>query len=406
MTRLRWGFACLLATAVLAAVAGAREGRAGTGQLVDRPERQAGRADRAVSAGAPAPRALPAPASYDLSVESSVSLGVEGAVFQEGFSLLHTQNVSTALGLGAADSLTTGDFSTAIGFLALSNNTTGSGNTAIGDEALYMNVEGSYNTAVGRYALQYTVGYYDKDAERVLSANTAVGYAALQFNGMGIYNTAVGFEALHTITSGDHNTVLGTKAGRDLAVNASGNILIGSEGTAVDNGVLRIGRPTASSLGPALTAAYIHGIRGKSVDGDTDLPVLIDNTGKLGTLASSRRFKQDIEELGERSERLLELRPVSFHYRQDAEQAGTEGEAPIRYGLIAEEVAEIFPELVVYDDEGQPLTVKYHLLSALLIGELQREHQQGAARAARLEVLEQSLAALRRELVAERGAGP
>ncbi len=399
MTRVRWGVACLLATAVLAAVAvGAREGRAGTRESVDRPERQARWVDRPVSAGAPAPRALPAPAFYDLSVENSVSLGVEGAIFQEGFSLLHTQNYNTALGLGAADSLTMGHFNTAIGYLALTNNTTGRGNTAIGDEAMRYNVEGSYSTAVGRYALQYTVGYYDEDAERVLSANTAVGYAALQFNEMGIYNTAVGFEALHDITSGDHNTVLGSKAGHELSVNNSGNILIGSEGTAGDNGVLRIGRATTSSFGPALTAAYIHGIVGQTVSSASDVPVLIDNSGKLGTAASARRFKQDIEELGDRSERLLELRPVSFHYRSDVERAAAEAEAPIRYGLIAEEVAEIFPELVVYDDEGQPLTVKYHLLSALLIGELQREHQQGEAREARLEELEQSLAALRHEL--------
>ncbi|HUP23976.1 MAG TPA: tail fiber domain-containing protein [Thermoanaerobaculia bacterium] len=100
--------------------------------------------------------------------------------------------------------------------------------------------------------------------------------------------------------------------------------------------------------------------------------MLIDATGKLGTVLSTRRVKQDVEDLGPLVARLLELRPVAFRYREDA---AAKPDGPRQFGLIAEEVAEVFPELVVYDRQGKPQTVKYHLLGSLLLGELQRQHE-------------------------------
>ncbi len=111
--------------------------------------------------------------------------------------------------------------------------------------------------------------------------------------------------------------------------------------------------------------------------------VMIDSNGQLGTVSSSRRFKEDVRDMGDTTSRLLELRPVIFRYKQEVQS----GERPLEYGLIAEEVAEIFPELVVYDEEGQPFTIRYHILSSMLLNELQKEHEQAAEQALDLEEL-------------------
>ena len=100
--------------------------------------------------------------------------------------------------------------------------------------------------------------------------------------------------------------------------------------------------------------------------------MLIDSLGQLGTTSSSARYKEDIRDLGEVSQRLLSLRPVAFRYKADVQ----EGERPVQYGLIAEEVAEVFPELVIYNKDGQPETVAFHILSTLLLNELQRLQRQ------------------------------
>jgi hypothetical protein len=99
--------------------------------------------------------------------------------------------------------------------------------------------------------------------------------------------------------------------------------------------------------------------------------VVIDINGQLGTISSSIRYKEDVSEMGEASGRLLDLKPVTFRYKE----ARASGEKPLEYGLIAEEVAQVFPELVVLNSQGQPETVKYRLLSSLLLNELQKQHQ-------------------------------
>lgn len=392
-----------------------------------------------VGAG-PRPGAVPAPASYDLWIENDVRLG--GAVFRGGHAFLHDDGTGTALGSRALDSLTSGKYNTAVGIYVLTNNTSGNSNTAVGDSAMVSNQTGHWNTAVGQYALRdnqhsirntavgfkalaANVGFmYYPDA--YLSSNTAVGaYAmagtsqgyqnaalgayALELNQIGKGNTAVGFKALYSsvgtvgvdpvlsvasntavgilalsnVTTGYRNLALGSLAGSNLTTSDSENVLLNSLGVAGDNNTLRIGQCTGA-CDRGLDAAYIHGIHGQTSTGG--VAVLVNSSGKLGTTTSSRRYKREIRDMGERTERLLELRPVTF--RDD--RPGAEG-GPLEYGLVAEEVAEVFPDLVVLDEEGRPDAVRYHLLSSMLLNELEKEH-------ARVEEQARQLVEMRREL--------
>jgi hypothetical protein len=272
---------------------------------------------------------------------------------------------NTALGRSAMFSNTTGTFNVALGSLALGNNTTGGRNTAIGDYALRSNTTGGYNVAVGQYAMQVTGTAF---------ANVAVGNNSLRNNTAGVGNVALGPGALYYST-GNTNVAVGYGAGNTVTT-GSNNILIGHNGTSGDSGIIRIG-------GGAQTAAFIDGIHGATAAGG--LGVFVNADGQLGTATSSRRFKEDIAELGGASEALFDLRPVSFHY---TEEAVGPGERPLEYGLIAEEVAEVFPELVVYGEDGAPYTVRYHLLVPLLLNEVQRERVRSEALLARIEALE------------------
>ena len=133
---------------------------------------------------------------------------------------------------------------------------------------------------------------------------------------------------------------------------------------------------------------FVAGIRGVTTDVADAIPVLVDSAGQLGTISSSRRYKKDIADMGDRTDRLLDLRPVLFRYKsRTADENG-----PLEYGLIAEEVADVFPDLVVYDEEGQPETVKYHLLSSMLLNELQKEHARNDAQDAEIASLREALA--------------
>ena len=102
--------------------------------------------------------------------------------------------------------------------------------------------------------------------------------------------------------------------------------------------------------------------------------VYIDSNGQLGTVTSSRRFKKDIHDMGSVTDRLMQLRPVTFRYKEAAEN----GAHPVQYGLIAEEVAKVYPELVQYDKAGKPFTIYYHLLTPMLLNELQKAHRQNS----------------------------
>ena len=254
---------------------------------------------------------------------------------------------------------------TAVGAFAMQGNDNGFANTAVGATALNANVSGSSNVAVGSVAMfSNTSGF----------SNTAVGADALQTNGQGSYNTAIGEDALRSNTTGSSNTALGSDALRNsngsgnvaigaqaggLLTTGSDNVMIASAGDAADSATIRIGDADQ-------TRAFVAGIRGVTTAANDALPVLIDSNGQLGTLSSSARYKSDVSDIADGSAALHRLRPVSFRYLAH----GSRG--PAQFGLIAEEVAEVFPELVVFDDEGRPQGVRYQSLEALLLNELQK----------------------------------
>jgi hypothetical protein len=214
------------------------------------------------------------------------------------------------------------------------------------------------------------------------AGNTAIGALALAATGAN-NSTAVGNFALDQ-SSGGGNTALGYEAGTNLTT-GNNNIMIGNEGMSVDDSTIRIG--------DAQTSTYIAGISGVGVSGGT--PVVVGSNGQLGVETSSRRYKEDIEDMGDASEGLLGLRPVTFHYKKP----DSDGSKPLEYGLIAEEVAHVYPELVVRGADGQIDSVQYQKLPAMLLNELQKEHHHIQQQDETIKKLEARLAALEEQLI-------
>jgi hypothetical protein len=231
---------------------------------------------------------------------------------------------------------TTGINDTAVGYSALSADTTGLGNTASGSWALGDNTTGNSNTAVGGYALGFN-------------------------------------------TTGNNNIAIGYEAGFGNLATASNNIDIGNQGTGGDSSAIRIGSEGAQ------TNTYIAGIYGVTSFG---IPVYINSNGQLGTVSSSRRYKEDIQDMADASSGLLRLRPVTFRYKKPSD----DGSKPVQYGLIAEEVAEVYPDLVARSADGQIETVKYQLLDPMLLNELQKQHATITAQQEQIRSLEERLA--------------
>src|SRR6266545_3190983 len=243
---------------------------------------------------------------------------------------------NTAIGAFALQSNTTGDQNTATGVQALSSNTTGIVNTATGYQALQSNTNGTSNTADGVGALQDTT---------TGGGNTATGYQALLHNDSGDYNTAIGLFALGSLTTGGNNTGLGRSAGTSVTT-ADHVICIGDNvsGANVSN------------------SCYIGSIFGQT--SSVGAAVFINNSGKLGTTTSSRRFKEEIKRMGTASEALFALQPVTFRYKKEIDPQSIS-----QFGLVAEEVEKINPDLVVRDKEGKPYTVRYDAVNAMLLNE-------------------------------------
>ena len=278
---------------------------------------------------------------------------------------LTTASFCTGLGAGTLLANTAGE-NTATGAGALLSNTTGSGNTADGAFALLSNVTGFRNAATGRFALfNNTTG----------SFNTAHGVDALYSNTAGDGNTANGLSALAFNTTGAFNIALGTSAGQDLTT-GDRNIDIGNLGVANEGNTIRIGTTGDQS------ATYIAGIAGQTV-GAGGSTCYVDNDGKLGVFLSAHRFKTDIADMATASEAILALRPVTFHYKPELDKTGIP-----QFGLVAEEVEAINPDLVTRDKEGKVTTVRYEAVNAMLLNEFLKEHrknQQQEATIARLE---------------------
>jgi trimeric autotransporter adhesin len=285
--------------------------------------------------------------------------GGNGALIQNSSGLNNT-----GFGYGALNSNTTANNNTAIGANALISNVLGSGNTADGVNALLLNTNGAANTAIGVSALSNNTLY---------SGNTAFGYQALTKKSVGNFNLALGYQAGFNLTSGGNN------------------IYLSNIGIAAESSTIRIGTSTNQ------TRTFMAGVRGIRTGLANAVAVVIDSNGQLGTLNSSARFKKDIHDMDTASRQLLELRPVTYHYKQISE----DGSNPLEYGLIAEEVAKINPDLVAYGADGKIETVQYHKLTPMLVNEVKHlnnllldEKRKNEAQAQEISNLKQQMTVL------------
>ena len=312
---------------------------------------------------------------------------------------------NTAEGQTALFSLTTGGFNTAIGWLSLRSNRTGSFNTAIGAGillantadnntatgagALLGNTTGLQNTANGAFALfSNTEGVYNTAAgDSALfsntsgESNTANGNETLFSNTTGTANTAIGYSALSNNSTGSHNIALGSGAGGNLTT-GSNNIDIGNNGgLGGESATIRIG------VSGVHTRTFIAAIREVTTGNFDAIPVLIDSAGQLGTTSSSRRFKHDIQPMDKASQAILALKPVAFHYKSDARRTP-------QFGLIAEDVAAVDPNLVVRDENGAIYTVRYEAVNAMLLNEFLKEHHKVEEQEATIAKVKNEIACL------------
>jgi hypothetical protein len=358
------------------------------------------------------------------------------ALVENGFFFLHNVNFdNTGLGFNALSGVVTGEGNTAIGYGTLPQITIGSRNTGVGSISSALMTTSSDNTAIGYHSLagvssssgsNTAVGSLALVNLASGSSNTAVGYSSMLNNAGGVSNVAVGRSSLQGAASsgGDWNVALGSDTmlanangsnnvavgGVSLASNVNGarnvavgyrsgvfpsassdSIFIGNEGISNDTTTIKIGTQGTQ------TSAFIAGIRGATAAPNDAIPVLISSNGQLGTISSSRRYKEDIASLADMHAMLMKLRPVTFRYKQPFGDGGK----PIQYGLIAEEVADVFPDLAVFNDNGTPETVKYHLLPTFLLAGVQSQQRTIEAQAAkiagqnnRIEALEARLAAI------------
>jgi hypothetical protein len=333
-----------------------------------------------------------------------------------GWNALYSNQVdnNTAVGAFALTNNTTGGFNVAVGYCALCNNieginnsafgwgalanTTGSHNTATGVFALIGNTTGEFNTATGAGALAGPNGSGFANTATGAGAltsntdggdwNTATGTDALVFNTTGRENTATGAGALHENTTGSYNAAsgdgaltfstgnlniaVGYLAGSNLA-SGNNNLDIGNLGVVSESNTIRIGTvtPATDFLGvthPKHTATYVAGIMGKTIP--RGVPVFINANGQLGTATSSARFKHEIKPMDKASEAILALKPVTFRYKKDIDPDGIP-----QFGLVAEDVEKVNPDLVARDADGKVYTVRYEAVNAMLLNEFLKEHR-------------------------------
>ncbi len=312
---------------------------------------------------------------------------------QDALLSLTSGTYNTAVGLFSLNSVTQGSFNTALGAAtllvntgsdntasgagALLSNTTGGNNTANGESALFYNTTGGSNTATGSGALQSNTTGNENTANGVDALhdntiavkNTATGVRALDHNITGSANTANGVNALVNNTSGADNTALGTGAG---VTQTTGN------------GNVYIGRGTTGVAGEN-NKTYIRNI---NVTGLPATNVTVDlNTGLLGHATSSRRYKEQIEPMDKASDALYQLKPVTFRYKKEIDHTRA-----LSFGLIAEEVAEVNPDLIARDSTGKPETVRYEAVNAMLLNEFLKEHKKVEQQQSTIAELKSTLA--------------
>jgi len=316
----------------------------------------------------------------DTTGSDNIAIGVDALILNT------TGNKNTATGFGALEFNTTGNDNTATGLQALQHNTTGNDNTATGFEALFSNTTGTENTANGVDALHSNTtgndntatGFQALDSNTTGTQNMANGVQALFFNTTGGSNTASGVQALvsnttgnndiadgvgalYSNTTGSNNIAVGYFAGSNLTT-GSNNIDIGALGSAGEANTIRIGKPGTQRK------TFIAGIRGATVP--NGVGVIVGTTGQLGTVVSSARFKEAIKPMDKASEAILALKPVTFRYKKELDP----DKIP-QFGLIAEEVEKVNPELVARDEEGKIMSVRYEAVNAMLLNEFLKEHR-------------------------------
>lgn len=302
--------------------------------------------------------------------------GIEN-VASGAFALINNQtgDFNTATGTGALQVNIGGDANTATGTAALSNNTSGMNNTANGINSLFFNSTGSNNTADGVNALLNNTG----------GNNSADGAFALQNNKGGHDNTGVGFQALNSNNSGNNNVAIGSHAGANLTT-GNNNIIVGANvvGNAGEANTIRIGKQGVQK------STFVGGIFGTAVSGST---VLVNSSGKLGVATSSARFKEAIEPMKKASEAVLALKPVTFRYKEEVDP-----DRVPQFGLVAEEVEKVDPDLVVRDDDGKITSVRYEAVNAMLLNEFLKDHRRAVESQRKVEKLERLVAQQQKQI--------
>jgi hypothetical protein len=306
-------------------------------------------------------------------------------------------NFNLAIGFRVAFMNTTGVHLTGIGAAAMRNNTTASFNTAIGADALRENTISEANVAVGDAALTS----YNGLVAGIDGFNTALGSIALTALTDGFQNVAVGRRAFQFVTSGNNNVAVGWRTG-DGITTGSGNTFIGTQAGATApssgtyNNTILLGITGDSNANNPNGRCYIGGIRGVTPGnglGDS-IPVIIDSDGNLGTGPSARRFKEDIEPMDQVSKAVLALKPVTFHYKN----RGDKSDKKPQFGLIAEDVAEVNPDLVARDKNGEIYTVRYDAVNAMLLNEFIKEHKKVEEQQASIADLKSTVALQQKEM--------
>jgi hypothetical protein len=383
----------------------------------------------------------------DLNLPSTNAAQTAGAVRINGLTFLHAFGGNNAfLGFQAGNGSMTGNFNTAVGALAFASNTSGQNNSAFGTNALDSNTTGGFNVAFGSLALASNTTANDSSAfgvealsNNTAAGNSAFGRAALKANTTGVNaafghnallvnttgtansafgtnalqanvsggfntavggsalflstggnNTAVGASALNLMTSGSSNIAIGSFAGTSL-VSGSNNIYLGADAGGNESNVIRIGN--------GQTATVVAGIYGAAIGG-SGLAVSVNSFGQLGTTSSSRRYKEEIVDIAGESDVLMKLRPVAYFYKPEYDPTRTR-----QYGLIAEEVDELAPGLVARDANGRVETVRYPLVNALLLNEVQKSRRMIDELRAERDAIVQRLDAIERRLAARGPAG-
>ncbi len=314
-------------------------------------------------------------------IDSSGHLGTRGNVsgYQIDGKTIFNANPAIeniTIGDGAGNASATGGQNQIIGDQSGTNLTTGNADVFMGSSAGNATTTGNGDVYIGYLSGSHaTTGAY----------NTFVGGESGSANVGGSYNTYLGFQAGNHLNGGNGNTFLGQFAGT-VSTSGSNNVYISNQGVASESNTIRIGDPANQF------SSYMAGMYG--VTSASGVPVYIGSNGQLGTQTSSRRYKEEIREMGDATASLMKLRPVTFYYKHEYDN----GPRTLQYGLIAEEVAKVFPELVAYNPDGSPYTVRYQFLSSMLLNEVQKQYHRSQQQADVIEAQQQQIKELEERL--------